>query len=297
MTTRIEPNRIVEETLDRLLGDLESSFDADLLAYCGVIEFGVDDMFRDALEARQNKRGKLVVILETPGGSIEVAQRIAETLRHHYPDRVEFVVPNNAMSAGTVLVMSGDAIHMDYYSVLGPIDPQIERNMPDGARWVPALGYLHKYNELVRKSNEGTLSTVEAAYFVKRFDPAELYEFEQARQLSRTLLCEWLARYKFKDWETTGSRGLPVTQEMRVKRADEIATRLNDTEKWHSHGRGISMHVLVNELKLLIDDFGRDVTLSTKIRSYHRTLTHYMLVLGLPLCLHTPGNFERPGGR
>ena len=51
-------------------------------------------------------------------------QRIAETLRHHY-DRVEFIVPNYAMSAGTVLVMSGDAIHMDYFSVLGPIDPQV----------------------------------------------------------------------------------------------------------------------------------------------------------------------------
>ena len=34
--------------------------------------------------------------------------------------------------------MSGDAIFMDYFSVLGPIDPQL----PKGDTMVPALGYL-----------------------------------------------------------------------------------------------------------------------------------------------------------
>ena len=67
-----------------------------------------------------------MVILETSGGYVDTARRIAETLRHHY-DHVDFIVASHAMSAGTVLAMSGDAIFMDYYSVLGPIDPQIPR--------------------------------------------------------------------------------------------------------------------------------------------------------------------------
>ena len=37
---------------------------------------------------------------------------------------------------------------MDYYSVLGPIDPQVNR----GEGLVPALGYLKKYDELIEKS-------------------------------------------------------------------------------------------------------------------------------------------------
>jgi ClpP class serine protease len=69
------------------------------------------------------KRRKLVFVLETPGGYAEVARRISDALRHHY-DEVDFLIPSHAMSAGTILVMSGDAIHMDYHSVLGPIDPQ-----------------------------------------------------------------------------------------------------------------------------------------------------------------------------
>ena len=56
---------------------------------------------------------------------MDVVQRVVDTLRRHY-NLVDFIIPNYAYSAGTVLAMSGDAIHMDYYSRLGPIDPQIE---------------------------------------------------------------------------------------------------------------------------------------------------------------------------
>ena len=52
---------------------------------------------------------------------------MVETLRHHY-DIVDFVVPTHAYSAGTIFVMSGDSIYMDYYSRLGPIDPKSNRN-------------------------------------------------------------------------------------------------------------------------------------------------------------------------
>src|SRR5579863_7668178 len=102
------------------------------------------------------------------------------------------------MSAGTVLVMSGDAIHMDYYSLLGPIDPQLER--AGSADLVPALGYLVQFERLIEKSRKGKLTTAELTFLVEKFDPAELYSYEQARELSIALLKEWLVRYKFKNW-------------------------------------------------------------------------------------------------
>jgi ClpP class serine protease len=95
------------------------------------------------------------------------------------------------MSAGTVLVMSGDTIHMDYASTLGPIDPQV-RNRAE--QWVPALGYLEQYDRLVEKSKAGTLTTAELTYLLQNFDPAELYQYEQERELSIALLEEWLVR-------------------------------------------------------------------------------------------------------
>ncbi len=136
-TTPISPtdaNKLVEQQLDGLLGKLEGVFGTHVhtpvhaLAFAGSIVYGVEDYIRDAVESRcpgPNKNDRLLVILETSGGYVEVGQRIADLFRHHYTV-VDFLVPNYAMSAGTVLVMSGDSILMDYYSVLGPVDPQVQ---------------------------------------------------------------------------------------------------------------------------------------------------------------------------
>ena len=91
-------------------------------------------------------------MLTTGGGFIEVVRRMVDTLRHYYYE-VGFIVPNYAYSAGTIFVMSGDAISMDYYSRLGPIDPQVPT--VDGTTMVSALGYVERYNALIEKANEG----------------------------------------------------------------------------------------------------------------------------------------------
>ncbi|MCV5791938.1 serine dehydrogenasease, partial [Escherichia coli] len=54
--------------------------------------------------------------------------------------------------------MSGDKIYMNYASSLGPIDPQVQSS--DG-KWVPALGYLDKVEEMITKSREGTITQAE----------------------------------------------------------------------------------------------------------------------------------------
>jgi hypothetical protein len=246
------------------------------------------DDIREAVEEVSDKRDKLAVILETNGGYVDSARRIAETLRHHYP-HVDFVVPNHAMSAGTVLVMSGDNILMDYYSVLGPIDPQIPREKGDGL--VPALGYLLQFERLVEKSTKGQLSDAEMAFLLNRFDPGELYQYEQERELSTDLLKEWLVCFKFKDWNVTETRQLPVTSEMRSARAEEIARSLNNPSRWHSHGRGITMSILRNDLQLKIGDFGANRDLNEAIRAYYKLLKDYMEKRNYEIAIHTGNQF------
>jgi len=196
------------------------------------------------------------------------------------------------MSAGTVLVMSGDSIWMDYYSVLGPIDPQVRNK--DG-RWVPALGYLHKYNQLMDKAKTRRgLNNAELAYLISRFDPADLYSYEQARDLSEKLLKQWLVNYKFKDWKTTETRKKKVTQQMKVRRAKEINDKLNDTELWSSHSRPISMEVLRKDVNLKIEDFGDKAkpALNRAIRSYHQLLRDYMGKTRKLWAIHTFGYYK-----
>jgi hypothetical protein len=214
-------NAIVERQLNEHLESIESDFDADALTYVGPIASGADDRLKDTIESRRRRKKRLVFILETTGGYAEVTRRISDTLRHHYKT-VDFLIPSHAMSAGTILAMSGDAIWMDYYSVLGPIDPQVPSQ--DGRRLIPALGFLIKYEELLKKANSGQAGAAELEILLS-FNQGELYSYEQARALSVSLLEEWLVKYKFRNWAKTERRGVPVTKTMKKTRAREIAAK------------------------------------------------------------------------
>lgn len=204
-------------------------------------------------------------------------------MRHHY-EHVSFVVPDYALSAGTILAMSGDEIWMDYFARLGPIDPRVRSAR---GRWVSAIGYLVQWERLVKKAKAGKLTTAEFRLMLDGFDQAELDQYEQWRELSVTLLKEWLVKYKFKNWEVTATNQTPVTPGKRQSRAVEIARALNDTNRWHSHGSGIPMTVLRDDLGLLIDDLGGDPTRGEPVKGCHDLLTDYMMRLGDDGILHT----------
>lgn len=283
-------NSAVEALLDDRLRAIEAGFDADGLAIYGPIEFGLDDRVRRVVEdlKTQARNGKhLVVLVDTDGGYLDVVNRMVDTIRHHYKV-VSFVIPNAAYSAGTILAMSGDSIYMDYYSRLGPIDPQVPGNKGE---MIPALGYLNQYEKLIARSknNADPLSIAEVQLLINGFDQAQLYMYDQARELSVTLLTDWLAKCKFKDWHKTDGRGVAVTRKMREERAAEVAKQLNNTDRWHSHSNGISAEVLRDELKLKIDEFG---THAETIRSYHDLLKDYAGLNGHFGVVHTVGTYH-----
>jgi hypothetical protein len=284
-------NDHIEQKLNECVGALETTLNSDVLVLVGDIIVGVDDAIRDIVEEKRRqepKRNKLTVIITTWGGYIEIVHRIVDTLRHHYKF-VEFIIPNYAYSAGTVFVMSGDEIFMDYYSRLGPIDPQV--NNQEG-RQVPALGYLKQWERLLEKAKNGSITLPEIQLMIQRFDQAELYEYEQARELSVSLLQEWLVKYKFKNWKETATRKITVTPLMREQTAKEIATKLNDTDRWHSHGYGISMVVLNKDLKLIINDFAENPTLNEQIKGYQDLLEDYMTKTGEQGIIHIRGHYH-----
>lgn len=260
-----------------LVGEIESHFSADVIAYSGPMFGGTPDMFKQIIEDKRKTRRHALVWLETDGGFVESTERTANILRHHYRT-VDFVVTTYAMSAGTILVMSGDSIYMDYSATLGPIDPQISKG--DNGSFVPALGYLEQYDRLIEKSKNGSLTSAELAYFVQRFDPGELYQYEQARDLSIALLEAWLAKYKFKNWKETETGKRKVTPAMRRERAKEIALQLNNTAEWHSHSRGISMDVLRRKLNLQIEDLDQDPDLAARVSAFSSLFNDFRQKMG-----------------
>lgn len=275
----------IKEQLDQHLERIGDELSADVMAIVSPIVPGVDHRVRYAIEGLKDKRRVIAIILHTPGGIAEIVERMVGTVRNAYGE-VIVLVPDRAMSAGTIFALSADRIMMDYFSYLGPIDPQIEK---DG-KLVPALSYLNQFERLNKKSKEEELSTTEYA-LLSKLDLGELYQFEQARELSNELLIKWLSQYKFKTWTTTESRRAPVTDQMKKDRAKEIAEILNKTERWHSHGRGIDMKTLQEEIGLKIEDYGAKPKLREEIREYFELLQDYMAREELFTFVHTREHF------
>lgn len=288
----------IDQLSSSVLGQMNEILSDKMKGDCVFVNCGMfpplDDEFRVVLEEIKEKSEKekshkehLIVLLETPGGLMETVERLVAVMRAHYK-RVSFVIPNYAYSAGTVLALSGDQIYMDYYSVLGPIDPQYRTT--EGS-WLPGHGMLAKYDEITQKINAATSNNecrAELAYLIKNFDPAQLFQIEQAIQHGISLITEWLPKYKFKNWKQTETRGKRVTALMKKERAKNIAKILGDASKWHSHGRGIPMRELKGKnVKLLIDDFGGDPDLSAHIRNYHGLSVDYFGKMGFSGYIHS----------
>lgn len=275
----------IKTQLNDHLIKIEGLLEADGLTIISPIVHGLDTMVRDALDKFDPKKDKIVIILDTPGGTVEVVERMVDAIRHYY-DNVIFIIPDRAMSAGTIFAMSADTILMDYFSCLGPIDPQV---IKDGV-FVPANAYLIQFEELNQKATNGTLTTAEYA-LLNKLDLAELHQFEQAKELSTELLKKWLSQYKFKNWVTTETSNTPVTDQMKEQRANEIAVQLNDTTRWHSHGRGINMYTLTNEINLKIDDYSSVAGLGDIVKEYFELLKDYMAREKIQNFVHTREHF------
>ncbi len=278
-------DKTIKDTLDSRIKEIEYHMDSDVVFHYGEIHPSIEKPFRNFIEQLKHDvefdRDRLTIVLNTPGGSAETVEKMVNIIRYHY-DEIFFIVPDSAMSAGTIFCMSGDKIYMDYSSSLGPIDPQIF----NGKTWVPALGYLDKVEELIYKSSNNELTEAEFL-ILQKIDLAELRSYEMARDLTVSLLKEWLVKYKFKNWNTHKTDGKAVTKQDKKSRAENIAKKLGNNSLWQSHGRSININTLKATLGLEIEDYSEDCELQHKIRNYNDLITEYITRHGANYFAHS----------
>ena len=142
----------IKSKLDEHLSAIGNQLNADVIAILSPILPGLDVRLRVAIDAIPKKRSTVALILNTSGGIVEIVERLVTAIRFIYSEVIA-IVPDRAMSAGTILALSADRIMMDHLSCLGPIDPQIER---DGNLF-PALSYLNQFERLNRKGEKVSL--------------------------------------------------------------------------------------------------------------------------------------------
>jgi hypothetical protein len=211
------------------------------------------------------KGDSIDIILETPGGSGEIAEDIVRLIHGRFR-RVAFIVPGWAKSAGTIMVMSGHEILMGAGSALGPIDAQ----MGWQGRVFSAEAFLEGFAKI--KDEVARTGSLNRAFIpiLQGISPGELQNAEDALAFARKLVTDWLVDFKFSNWNAHAN-GQPVSQRQKRGRARAIANELCHHRKWLTHGRSLRISDL-EKMRLRITNYDDDPALAEAIARYHALL-------------------------
>lgn len=255
----------------KLISELRGNRDvlvyaADLNKGVGAISINYADLLPISDQLSNLKGNKIDIIIETPGGSGEVAEDIVRLLHDKY-DEVGIIIPGWAKSAGTIIAMSGDEILMGSLSALGPIDAQLNWQ----GKHFSAHALIEGLNK-IKKEIEDT-GVLNKAYvpILQGISPGEIENAQNALDFAKELVEKWLVKYKFKNWDTHSKNQKPVTIEEKEIRAKRIAQDLCNHGHWKTHGRSIKLKDL-DEMRVKITDYTKNRNLDEAITRYYTLL-------------------------
>ncbi len=236
----------LQEELQRLIGEYNKKTERYLFVYASDITKGrtrgvdvslvQDDFYNIQDILREVDQEKLDFYIETPGGSGEAAEEIAKFLRKKFKE-VNFVIAGEAKSAGTILALSGDNIHMTDTGSLGPIDAQVKI----GRTVVSAHDYKEWVdNKRIEAQKNGALNPFDAV-MVAQISPGEIGAIINSLEFAKDLVTDWLEKYKFKNWTVTKDKGEVVDTNKKKTRAKEVADLLCNHTEWRTHGRSLKI--------------------------------------------------------
>lgn len=214
----------------------------------------------------------LDLVLHTPGGNTAATESIVDYLHSMFGHNIRAIVPQLAMSAGTMIACSCKEIIMGLQSSLGPIDPQLNG--------IPAHGIVEEfnraYNEIKQASlmaaanpgNPNFISDYQAKLatwqpIIAKYSPALIGECEKAIAWSETMVKEWLTDIMFEDLE-------PAERDVII---NAIIKELGDHAISKSHGRHLSYQKCV-DIGLKIVKLEDDPTLQDLVLSVHHSCIH-----------------------
>ena len=121
---------------------------------------------------------------------------------------------------------------------------------------------------------------------LQSISPGELQSAENAMKFARILVRDWLVKYKFKRWTHRARTGETITEDYKIARAEEIASRLCNHRLWLTHGRSLKIEDL-EDMQLQIIDYTKIPELGEAIRRYY-TLLHMTFATPIYKVFETP---------
>lgn len=221
-----------------------------------ILMVSLDDIqgFMSALHGL--KGDSLDLILHSSGGSLEAADQIVQYLRSKYK-HIRAIIPQNAMSAATMIACACDVIVMGKHSAIGPIDPQITLPTAHGQFTAPAQAILDEFEQAKQEVKQDPKI---APLWVQKIGnhPAGVLNICQTTiDLAKTKVEDWLKTYMFKGKND--------------QKAHEIAEWLGDAKEHKTHGRPITIDIAESK-GLRIEKLEKDQDFQEKILSvFHAT--------------------------
>jgi hypothetical protein len=203
----------------------------------------------------------LDIVLHSPGGSAEATASVVQYSRTKFDD-VRVFVPLAAMSAATMLALSGDRIVMGKHSQLGPIDPQLLLPSANGSIIpMPARAITDQF-ETAKDELAGNIKFLAAwTPLLQHYGPGLLQLCQQTEELAKRLVSEWLEAYMLRDDASKKSK------------AQSIADFFGDTSIHKSHNLGIHRQT-ARDRGVVIDDLEADQRLQDAVLSAHHATLH-----------------------
>jgi len=171
--------------------------------------FSINDSDKNGFMAAIHKLDRnlgLDLVLHTPGGSIAATESLVDYLRKMFNNNIRAIIPQIAMSAGTMISLSCDEIVMGKHSNLGPIDPQIAN--------LPAHGIL----EEVEQAKKEIVANPQLQGFwipiLQKYSPSLIGECDKAIRWSDQVVKKWLCTGMFKDDKDKETKADRIIQEM-----------------------------------------------------------------------------------
>lgn len=224
------------------------------------------------------KGDKLDLILHSPGGSLEAAEQIVNYLRAKYK-HIRAIVPQNAMSAATMIACACDEIVMGKQSAIGPIDPQITFPTQNGHFTAPAQSIINEFNQA---KAEIIADPKVAPIWVNKIHslPHGILDIcQNTTKLAKEKVSIWLEAYMFKGEADAKAK------------ADKIATWLGKADLHKTHGKPICMKE-AKEQGLKIVELESEQEFQDKVLSvYHATL----ITLEITNCIKFIENHDGKG--
>jgi hypothetical protein len=205
-----------------------------------------------------NRNLGLDLILHTPGGGMAATESLVDYLRRMFGTDIRAIVPQIAMSAGTMIACSCKSIVMGKQSNLGPIDPQF------GA--VPAAGVLEEFRRAHQEIKDDPSKLAVWRPILEKYTPTFLHRCEHAVARAQTFVQAKLDDNMLCDIKQKRAR---------VAKAKSIVDKLSDFESNRGHDR----HIQIDEciaIGLKVEKLEDDPQLQDAVLTVHHCYMHTM---------------------